>query len=171
VAGFDRELGPYTRRLVFYELRREPERMAEVASRMAPELAWLGRVMLDYSRAFVALRYGAGSTQAAEHARVKIVAGFERLEAELEGGDYLADGRFTVADLTAASLLYPVVLPPQAPAAIDQMPEPYERFRASVRDRPGYRWVQEIFRRHRHPAGAAPGESRQQEVTHAGKPS
>ena len=103
MAGFDRELGPYTRRLVFYELRREPERMAEVASRMAPELAWLGRVMLDYSRAFVALRYGAGSTKAAEHARVKIVAGFERLEAELEGGDYLADGRFTVADLTAAS--------------------------------------------------------------------
>jgi hypothetical protein len=33
------------------------------------------------------------------------------------------------------------------------MPEPFEAFRASVSERPGYRWVQEIFRRHRLPGG------------------
>src|SRR6266571_4463266 len=30
---FDRELGPYSRRLVFYELRRDRERLAEIGAR------------------------------------------------------------------------------------------------------------------------------------------
>jgi glutathione S-transferase len=150
---FDHELGPYTRRLVFYELRRDPSRMAEVGARAAPALAArLGRAALGYSRAFVALRYRAGSPAAAEHARARIIAGFERLEHELGAEEYLVGGRFTAADLTAASLLYPVALPPQAPSVIDEMPEPYERFRDSLRERRGYGWVQEIFARHRHAA-------------------
>ena len=77
------------------------------------------------------------------------VAGFDRLEAELGDGDYLVGGRFTIADLTAAALFYPVVLPPEAPQLPGELPQPYERFRASVRGRRGYRWVEEMFRRHR----------------------
>jgi glutathione S-transferase len=73
----------------------------------------------------------------------------DRLEADLGEEDYLVGSRFTVADLTAATLLYPLVSPPQAPSAFTHMPEPYERFRASLRKRRGYRWVQEIFHRHR----------------------
>ena len=53
-----------------------------------------------------------------------------------------------MADLTAAALLFPVVLPPQAPQLDGGLPEPYERFRASVRDRRGYRWVEEMYARH-----------------------
>jgi glutathione S-transferase len=140
------------RRLVFYELRRDPERLAEIAERSAPALAArLGRAALPYSRAFTALRYGAGSAQAADHAREKVLMAVERLEAELGDGDYLAAGRFTVADLTAASLLYPLVLPPQAPTVSDAMPAAYERFRAPLRERRGYRWVAEMFDRHRRP--------------------
>jgi hypothetical protein len=37
------------------------------------------------------------------------------------------------------------------------MPEPVERLRAQLRDRPGYQWVEEMFRRHRRPAEAARG--------------
>ena len=55
----------------------------------------------------------------------------------------------TVADLTAASLFYPLVRPPEAPAVVDAMPEPFERFRATLEGRPGYAWVRETFRRHR----------------------
>jgi hypothetical protein len=34
------------------------------------------------------------------------------------------------------------------------MPEPFERFRDTLRERRGYRWVQQIFHRHRQPPSA-----------------
>jgi glutathione S-transferase len=105
--------------------------------------------------ALVGLRFGARNSDAAERAREKVIAALDRLEEELGDRDYLVGDRFTVADLTAAALFYPLVLPPQVSASgkIGQMPEPYERFRSSLRERRGYRWVEEIFRRHRRGSG------------------
>jgi len=149
---FDEELGPYTRRLAFHDVRRDPELLDQIAARVTPELsARLGRALVPYTRAFTALRYKAGSGQAAETARHKIVAAIDRLERELDEHDYLVGSRFTVADLTAAALLYPLVLPPESPAITDRMPDSYERIRDTLRERRGYRWVEDIFRRHRHP--------------------
>jgi glutathione S-transferase len=153
---FDRELGPYSRRLAFFELGRDPQLMLRLAEQTSPALAArLGRALVPYSRAMTALRYGAGSRRAAERARAKVLSAFERLESELGEGDYLAGGRFTVADLTAACMFVPIVLPEQAAVEAGQLPEPYERLRDSLRDRRGYRWVQEIFARHRERALAA----------------
>ncbi len=147
---FDEELAPYARRLAFYELRREPELLADIAARAAPELAAkFGPTLVPYTRMFVGRRYRAGDVLGAEHAREKILAALDRLEVELDGSEYLVGERFTVADLTAAALLYPLVLPDEGPQFIERMPEPYEDFRASVCERPAYRWVQEIFRHHR----------------------
>jgi glutathione S-transferase len=114
----------------------------------------LGPTLVPYTRLFTGLRYRANDARAAEHARHKVLAAFDRLEAELGEQEYLVGGRFTVADLSAAALLYPLVLPPEGPSMIARMPEPYESFRAPLRERPGYHWVQEIFRRHRMPASA-----------------
>jgi glutathione S-transferase len=97
----------------------------------------------------VSLRYGAASERGADEARGKVLAAFDRLEAELDGRDNLVGDAFMVADLTAASLLYPVVLPPEAPHVISEPPPALERFRAPLKERPGYRWVEETFRKHR----------------------
>jgi glutathione S-transferase len=104
-----------------------------------------------YSRALVGLRFRARKADAAERAREKVVAALDRLEEELGDGDYLVGDRFTVADLTAAALLYPLVLPPEATPSrlINRMPERFERFAASLAERRGPRWVEEMFRRHR----------------------
>ena len=151
---FDEEVGPHTRRLAFFELRRDPDAMAEFAAGMVPAplmrtaaaRAGIGR----FASAFSAARYGAGSAEGAETARTKIRAGFDRLEAELEhsGGEFLAGEALSVADVTAASLLVPIVGPPEGPR-LPPMPEAYEEFRATLRDRPGFRWVAETFARHR----------------------
>ena len=87
---------------------------------------------------------------AAREARRKITAAMDRLEAELErsGGQYLAGGAFSVADLTAACLFVPIVFPPEGP----HLPKPSARLRGvhrAARERPGYRWVAETFARHR----------------------
>ena len=159
---FDEELGPYIRRVGFYELRQEPERFDEMAARIAPPpLARLGRVGGAFGRALVGFRFGARKAEAAEQAREKVVQALDRLEAELGDEEYLVGGRFTVADLTAAALFYPLVLPPEASPAryIDAMPKAFEDFRASLRERRGFRWIEEIFRRHRRTVRQAQEES------------
>ena len=111
-----------------------------------------------YARTYTSLRFKANDDGRAEVAREKIVAAMDRLDAELaaNGGEYLVGESFGVADLTAASIFYPVVgpeggpLPPETPT-----PPAFERFRDGLRERPGFAWVEEMFRRHRHPAQAA----------------
>ena len=103
--------------------------------------------------AFAGLRYGVKSEAAAELARRKIMEAFDRLEAELDGGDYLVGESFTVADLTAAALFYPLVLPPGGPE-LPPPPEVLERFREPLEGRPGFRWVERMFAKHRKPARA-----------------
>jgi glutathione S-transferase len=101
-----------------------------------------------FASAFTALRYGVKSEEEAERSGQRILASLDRLEAELGDNEYLVGDRFTVADLTAASLFYPLVLPPEGPDLGDP-PEGFQRFRQPLEDRPGYQWVAEVYRRHR----------------------
>ena len=149
---FDRELGPNVRRFVFHELIRDPDRFAEVAGQAAPRVfEVMGSAGHRVARTMIGTRYGARDDDSARRASEAVLTCFDRLERELAGRDYLAGGSFGVADLTAASLLYPLVLPPEAFLTVERMPDPVERLRAELRARPGYRWVEEMFRRHRRP--------------------
>jgi glutathione S-transferase len=95
------------------------------------------------------------SELAAELARGKVIAALDRLEAELGSNEYLAGDSFSVADLTAAALFYPLVLPDEGPLPEEEPPPAgIESFRAPLKERPGYQWVEEMFRRHRRPSGA-----------------
>jgi len=157
---FDEELGPHARLLPFHELINEPEMFAEVASVAVPEpLGKAKRFVGAYARVYTSLRFGANSEAAAATAREKIIIAMDRLDAELaaSGGEFLVGDRFSVADLAAASLFYPLVAPPEGPLPADAAPTPpaLESFRDGLRERPGYVWVEETFRRHRHPAGSA----------------
>jgi glutathione S-transferase len=156
---FDEELGPHTRLLPFYELINEPELFAEVASQAVPgPLGKAKRFIGAYARAYASVRFGANSETAAQTAREKIAAAMDRLDAELaaNGGEYLVGDGFSVADLAAASLFYPLVQPQGAPLPPETpTPPAFERFREGFRDRPGFAWVEETYRRHRRPASAA----------------
>jgi glutathione S-transferase len=150
---FDEELGPHIRLLAFYELINEPELFAELAVEAVPgPLAKAKRLTGAYARTYTSLRFGANSGRAAETAREKVIAAMDRLDAELaaSAGDYLVGNRFTVADLTAAALFYPLVAPDEGPLPPDTpTPPALERFRAGLRERPGFAWVEEMYRRHR----------------------
>lgn len=151
---FDEEVGPHTRLLAFHELRRDPDALAAFATTMVPgpiaSNPTARRLAGKGAGAYAQARFKVGGEDAATLARAKILAGFDRLEAELEKGegDYLVGNAFSVADVTAASLLAPVVGPPEGPA-IPQRPAAFERFTAPLRERAGYRWVEQMFRRHR----------------------
>jgi glutathione S-transferase len=148
---FDEELGPHARLLAWHEITRDRERLEQVARvQLPPALVQRsGGLAAAGMRTVLNLRYGVHNEDAASRARVKVVEAFDRLEAELGDAEYLAGDRFSVADLTAAALLYPVVLPAEGPQSGVDAPEPYERFRAPLKERRGFRWVAELYRRHR----------------------
>ncbi|MGH2953713.1 MAG: glutathione S-transferase family protein [Solirubrobacterales bacterium] len=155
---FDEELGPAIRRLAWHETTRDRKTMAALtASNMPPALRRVGLARAGAARfasAFVSVRFGAGSDEGAEAARAKVLAALDRLEDELGEDEYLAGGRFCVADLTAAALFYPLVTPPQGPR-LPEPPRALEEFRTPLKERRGYRWVAEMFRRHRKPGSRA----------------
>jgi glutathione S-transferase len=153
---FDEELGPQIRQLVWYEYGKDPEHYVELVKRMAPApMARFERPALAYARGFTALRFRAADAEEAERNRTKVLAALDRLEAELGDGEYLVGERFSVADLTAASLFYPLASPEEGPMPADQPGAAgFERFRAPLRERRGITWVREMFHRHRKPATA-----------------
>jgi glutathione S-transferase len=151
---FDEELGPHVRGLAFHEMRKDPAAMAAFAGTMlraplagnATVRGVAGSVGSVYSKA----RYRVRDAEDAAQARAKVVAALDRLEAEVDrgGGEYLVGDAFSVADLTAASLFVPVVNPREGPE-LPELPEPYRAFVESLRERRGFRWVQDVFARHR----------------------
>ena len=153
---FDEELGPHLRLLAFHELGKDPERFEAVIARSTPgPVARLGSGAVTYARTYTGLRFGVRSEEAAEIARGKVLAALDRLEAELGPSEYLAGDSFSVADLTAAALFYPLVIPDEGPLPEEEpLPAGMESFRAPLVERPGYRWVEGMFERHRQPARA-----------------
>jgi glutathione S-transferase len=150
---FDENLGPHTRLLPFYELIQEPELFAEVAAAGVPGPLGRAKPLVGaYARAYTSLRWRASSSEEAERAREGIAVALGKLETELDRGEgeFLVGDRLSVADVTAASLFYPLVVPPEGPLSPD-LPRPpaFDRFREGLSCRPGYRWVEETFRKHR----------------------
>ncbi|HEY8759331.1 MAG TPA: glutathione S-transferase family protein [Candidatus Dormibacteraeota bacterium] len=147
---FGREVGPGVRTAIFHAIL--PYR--RVAVPLTTQGLGVGvRVMftLGYPGIRRAVRRAMDADDdGARRGREATVRGLERVEDELGGREYLVGERFSVADLTAAALLCPLVAPPEF--AYDwppAWPDEWEEFRRSLADRPGYQWVQEMYRRHR----------------------
>ena len=150
------ELGPHVRTAGFHELRRDRERFAEFsrdAARAACGRAGSrGRSAAKVGAAYTQFGSGSPATMRPRGPARASLAALDRLEAELEAGepgDYMAGGGFSVADLSAAALLAPIVQPPQGPEVPVTPPPAFEEFRATISGRRGYRWVEETFARHR----------------------
>jgi glutathione S-transferase len=150
---FDEQLGSHIRRYAWHQLGSDPEKMRELMELSAPApLRRFGKATALYARGWTSLRFGAANEEGAARARAGVLAALDRLDAELAAsdGDYLVGDSFSVADLTAASLFYPLVGPAEGPIPADQsMPDGFEALREETRGRPGFEWVKEMFRRHR----------------------
>jgi glutathione S-transferase len=149
---FDEELGPHIRRVVYQELLPHPGLVAPLFShgqRFVP------RVLLraGFPMLRVAMRRRMEITAgAAEESRAKTVAAMDRLEREISPSGYLVGESFTVADLTAAALFYLAARPPEFPypmVADHELPQSLREFLGSLAERPGGKWVAEIYHRHR----------------------
>jgi glutathione S-transferase len=154
---FDERLGPQIRLLAWHEIRTDREQMATLSRSILPgpvrDFAPAVAAGSAFGSAYVQLRFRVASDEAAARAREDVLAAFERLESELDrgGGEFLVGDAFSVADLTAASLFYPIVNPPEGPSVLSAAPPRLEEVFAPLRERPGGRWIAETFRRYRRP--------------------
>ena len=103
---------------------------------------WHFPVVWRYMNRRYGLHRGGGRAQQGNPA-----AALDRIESERNGRDYLVGESFTVADLTASALLYPMVWPPEFPY---ELPEPRRwEFLEPIRDHPALEWIREMWGRHR----------------------
>ena len=149
---FDEELGPHIRRAFYQELLSHPELVVPLFTQGRPRGARaLLRAGFPILRVAMRQRFEI-SADAAANSRAKMVAAMDRLEREISPSGYLVGESFTVADLTAAALFYPVPRPagfPYAMVADDDLPDSFREFVDSLARRPGGQWVEQIYRRHR----------------------
>ena len=147
---FDEELGPHIRRAFFHDVLPDSD-WAAGALTLGFDAATrrLYRAFFPGIRAIMRrdMRIDAAG---AELGRAKVRSALDRIEAELGPGGYLAGDAFSVADLAAAALLAPYITPPEFPyQPPSPLPAPAAHFRATLAERPAFRWAEEIYRRHR----------------------
>ena len=148
---FDEQCGPDARRLLFSDNLTEPEKfLAMLYGPDHPRMGLLKTLSPLFGRV-VRLRYRIGP-ETVEQSREKVRAAFDKIEADVGPSGYLVGDQFTVADLTAASILALVVVPPELPYVKlhpDARALEWRRFRDALKDRPGFRWVEDMYARHR----------------------
>jgi glutathione S-transferase len=146
---FDERCGRHVRRVLFGDNLAEPEKFITMlyGADHPRLLETLGPQFCRLVKRRFRIR-----PETVERSREKVCAAFAELEGGVGPSGYLVGESFTVADLTAASILAPIVMPPEFPYILlhpDERTAQSREFRDSLKHRPGFKWVEEMYARHR----------------------
>jgi glutathione S-transferase len=144
---FGENAGHDMRRVGFWQQRDDRSGMSDLlATDQSAGTRVMIRAMMPVSWPYIKKRYDF-TEEEFQRSRDTLVRALDRIESERAGGDHLVGDRFTVADLAAAALLYPLAWP--AELQYDYPDPPPSEFTDSVKDHPGVAWIRDIYRRHR----------------------
>jgi glutathione S-transferase len=144
---FDEHAGHELRRAGFYEWRRNPRFVSDLLSTGRGRVARaLMRAILPGAMVYARRRYRIYPADA-EAARGELAVALDRIVEALGPGDYLVGSRFSVADLTAAALLFPLAWPAELQYAYP--PPPHWGALEVLSRHPAVDWIREMYRRHR----------------------
>jgi glutathione S-transferase len=147
---FDEQLGPHTRLLALHYMLPDARLLLGA---FTPDLSGARRLSARAVYPLIRRRIVADfeideATVASAHEQLRTAG--RRFNAELGASGYLVGESFTVADLTLASLLAPLVAPPQFPYPQPQREHPrLEEARDAVARSGMLGWTREIYARHR----------------------
>jgi glutathione S-transferase len=148
---FDEGLGPSLRASLVTPLFREnPDLALQVLTTgMPPDAYRMLRPLAKVFPAFYRFRHKV-SAQRLQQDRADVSAALDRIARELQPSGYLVCDSFTVADLTAASLLCPLMQPAeiQYPMTVT-LPDSVREWSDEVKRHPAAQWSLGIYRRHR----------------------
>src|SRR5438128_2030362 len=148
---FDEELGPPLRAAIVGPLlANDPDAaIAVLTLGMPARVRRTARAIFPAFRAFYRFRHGINRATV-EAARGKMIVALDRIAAELQPSGYLVGDAFSVADLTAAALFAPLVMPRELQYRLPDPPPPVlVGYRSALGGHPAYRWVTDMYRRHR----------------------
>jgi glutathione S-transferase len=154
---FDEHAGHELRRAAFYEQRKNPDYVSALLTTgrgEATRRVFRALISIPGSMAYANHRYRFYAADAAR-ARDELTRALDRLMAELQPSGYLVGERFTVADLTAAALLFPLAWPDEL--QYDYPDPPASGLLGALRDHPAVAWIAETYRRHRGRSAEVPG--------------
>lgn len=83
---------------------------------------------------------------------------FDKVATELGASSFLVGERFTVADLTAASILANIVRPDDYPYPWTPAPPSFAALAARYEDHSATHWVRRLYARHRSPSAEQTGD-------------
>jgi len=96
----------------------------------------------------------------ADAARQRTIVAMDSIGHELQASGYLVGDNFTVADLTAAALLWPLVMPKEFPYKLPtKLPAAFASEREQLADHPAVVWAAGIYRNHRGQSAAISDET------------
>jgi glutathione S-transferase len=136
---------------MFDPMLEHPELMAEAAGTDRRRGGSVAGILFPVINRAVRFKYDVNPERAAE-AREVVVAAMARIEAERGPSGYLVGDSFSVADLTAAAILSPLVRPPEFPYhQVDPSKDPPElrEWWEPLANRPAWRFVLDMYARHR----------------------
>jgi glutathione S-transferase len=157
---FDENLGHDVRRVVFWELLQHPELMrARAAKTMSRRQGRALASALPVFRAMLLRRYGITEHSAAQ-SLLKVRAAMRLMEEVLDAREHLVGDEFTVADLTAAALLAPLLAPAELPygGSSTTFPSRLAEIAAELRSLPAGQWILRTYERYR-PESAEIGQA------------
>jgi glutathione S-transferase len=147
---YDNQVAPDLRRLFWSTYFPHPIAAARLATDGFGALTrtvWL--CMFPLLRVAMRANMGA-SRKRVQEAHERLAGYFDRLESEIRPSGYLVGDAFSIADLTAAAVMTAIVRPPQFSYPLPEpRPPEFVALRASVEQRAGFRWVLDIYERHR----------------------
>jgi glutathione S-transferase len=146
---FDELCGPAVRRVLFNDNLAEPEKFFGMF--YGPDHAGLCllNALSPVLAPVVKWRWEVHPERVAQ-SRAVVRAALHKVEAEAGPGGYLVGDSFSVADLRAASILGLIVVPPEFPYIKlhpDERAAQFRECRASLKDRPGFKWVEDMYAR------------------------
>ncbi|GMU53682.1 MAG: hypothetical protein AMXMBFR33_28280 [Candidatus Xenobia bacterium] len=147
---YDEEVAPALRRLFWSTYMSDATACARMATDgfgAATRLAWraLWPVMRPLFLSNMQIR-----PEPVQRARQALGGYFDRLEADTAADGFHVGGSFSLADLTAAAVMTALIRPPEFSYPL---PEPWPpalvELRESLAERPGFKWVLDVYRRFR----------------------
>ena len=157
-AYFGKRAGKSVRQWMYGQVGERPGGMVAAAMKAySPGVRRVGKLMAPLLERVMRRVYRI-NPEGIARARVTITEVFDRLERETESDPsrYLVGDALSLADLTAASMLAPLVAPPGSPwtgtKVADHPPAAVTALRAELGGRPGWAWVLARYAHDRHPA-------------------
>jgi glutathione S-transferase len=148
---FDEQLGPALRAAMVTPLfRHDPDiALRLLTTSMSPRAYETLRPLRRIFPIFYRFRHNISDAKL-EADRATVIAALDRIEQERGGRAYLVGDAFTVADLTAAAMLSPLLQPAeiQYPHGVE-LPEYLRNYRAALLEHPATQWAAGMYQLHR----------------------